>query len=69
MGAEAVHLPLILATPERIHPLQKAGFRVHVFTVDNPEDQRRLIDWNVDGLFTNTPAQLHSLLGSERARQ
>ncbi len=69
VGAEVVHLPLILATPKRIHPLQKSGFRVHVFTVDDPEDQRRLIGWNVDGLFTNTPAQLHALLGSEGARQ
>ncbi len=69
VGAEAVHLPLSLATQDRIDPLQQAGFRVHVFTVDDPQDQRRLFNWNVDGLFTNTPAQLHALLGRSPAPQ
>jgi glycerophosphoryl diester phosphodiesterase len=62
LGAEAVHPELVLATRERIDEIHAAGYRVHVFTVDDPEDQRRLCAWGVDGLFTNRPAQLRDLL-------
>jgi glycerophosphoryl diester phosphodiesterase len=63
VDAEAVHLPLRLATPEGISGLQARDWRVHVYTVDDPGDQRRLIDWGVDGIFTNAPGRLASILG------
>jgi glycerophosphoryl diester phosphodiesterase len=62
VGAEAVHPELVLATRERIDALHAAGYRVHVFTVDEPDDQRRLVAWGVDGIFTNVPARLRTLL-------
>jgi glycerophosphoryl diester phosphodiesterase len=46
--------------------IHRAGFRVNVFTVDDPADQRRLIEWGVDGIFTNVPAQLREILGDLR---
>jgi glycerophosphoryl diester phosphodiesterase len=60
--AEAVHPELSLATEELVGELHGAGFRVNVYTVDDTVDQRRLIEWGVDGLFTNVPARLRELL-------
>ena len=62
VGAEAVHLHWSQARKERIEKLHELGFRVHVYTVDDPEHQRRLLEWQVDGIFTNAPARLHALL-------
>ncbi|MEX2207512.1 MAG: glycerophosphodiester phosphodiesterase [Myxococcota bacterium] len=56
--AEAVHLHLLLATEERVREAHDAGFRVNVYTVDDPEAQRRLASYGVDGIFTNLPAKL-----------
>jgi glycerophosphoryl diester phosphodiesterase len=58
VGAEAVHLHLLLATEERVREAHEAGFRVNVYTVDDPEAQRRLVSFGVDGIFTNLPAKL-----------
>jgi glycerophosphoryl diester phosphodiesterase len=37
----------------RVHRLKR---RVHVWTVNDREDMRRLYDWGVDGIFTDDPA-------------
>ncbi len=58
VGAEAVHLHLLLATEESVRAAHAAGFRVNVYTVDDPEAQRRLARYGVDGIFTNLPAKL-----------
>jgi glycerophosphoryl diester phosphodiesterase len=65
VAAEAVHLDLRLATEERVREAHRAGYQVNVWTVDSVEDQKRLIAYGVDGIFTNLPAQLHALLGSQ----
>ena len=62
LEVEGVHPEREIVTPEMIEALQVEGYRVCVFTVDDPADQKRLIDWGVDGIFTNAPAQLRQLL-------
>jgi len=36
----------------RVHRLKR---RVHVWTVNDPQDMRRLFHWGVDGIFTDDP--------------
>ena len=62
VGAESLHPWLGLATPEVIDSAHAAGLAVHVFTVDEPDDMRRLLEQGVDGLFTNHPERLRRLL-------
>ena len=62
LGAEAVHPELSLADEALVADLHARGYRVNVYTVDDPEDQRRLIGWGIDGIFTNVPAQLRAIL-------
>jgi glycerophosphoryl diester phosphodiesterase len=62
LRAEAVHPYLPLVTPELVAALHAARLAVHVFTVDQPDDMRRLLALEVDGMFTNFPARLRQLL-------
>ncbi|EJY55240.1 glycerophosphoryl diester phosphodiesterase [Alicyclobacillus hesperidum URH17-3-68] len=39
-----------------------AGVEVHVWTIDDPEQMRHLIDLGVDGIVTNSPQTLQSVL-------
>jgi glycerophosphoryl diester phosphodiesterase len=60
--SEAVHLDLRLANEEQVRAAHAAGYEVNVWTVDDPADQRRLIGYGVEGIFTNLPAKLGALL-------
>jgi glycerophosphoryl diester phosphodiesterase len=62
LDVEAVHPERAVVTQSLIERLQIEGYKVHVFTVDDPEDQKRMIEWGVDGIFTNAPGQLRTLL-------
>ncbi|HTO52124.1 MAG TPA: glycerophosphodiester phosphodiesterase family protein [Myxococcota bacterium] len=63
--SEALHLELRLATEERVSEAHAAGYRVNVWTVDSAADQRRLIGYGVDGIFTNLPAKLGAILRTQ----
>ena len=62
LGAEAVNPWRGITTPELIAEAHGAGLAVHVFTVNEVEDMARLLDWKVDGMFTNYPDQLRRLV-------
>ncbi|WP_259417687.1 glycerophosphodiester phosphodiesterase [Bacillus toyonensis] len=45
-----------------VKKIKKQGLEVHPFTVDNEKDMKKLLSWGVDGMFTNYPDRLHSIL-------
>ncbi|WP_434166796.1 glycerophosphodiester phosphodiesterase [Bacillus thuringiensis] len=45
-----------------VNKIKQHGLEVHPFTVDNEKDMKKLILWGVDGMFTNYPDRLHSVL-------
>jgi glycerophosphoryl diester phosphodiesterase len=59
---------LRLVTPRFIRNAHARGIQVHIWTVDDVEDMRRLIDWGVDGIITDYPSRLIELLEVHLAR-
>lgn len=68
LGAEALNPELAQATPELVRAAHGEGLAVYVFTVDREHDMRRLLEYGVDGLFTNHPARLRRLLENASVR-
>lgn len=62
VGAEAVNFWVGLATDEAVETAHAAGLAVNVYTVDDTPTLEALIERRVDGIFTNLPDRLRSLL-------
>lgn len=56
-------LPFDLVTPERVHQIHALNKAIHVWTVNQPEGMRRLIQLGVDSLITDNPRLLRQVLG------
>jgi glycerophosphoryl diester phosphodiesterase len=63
LGCTAFHPHVSVVTPTLITRTRAAGLRLHVWTVDEPRTARRLAQWGVQGLFTNTPDRIRKALG------
>ncbi|WP_407703005.1 glycerophosphodiester phosphodiesterase [Virgibacillus tibetensis] len=57
IGANYHHL-----TKEYVSKVRSAGLLLHPYTVNEPEDMKRLIDWGVTGMFTDYPDRLSNVL-------
>jgi glycerophosphoryl diester phosphodiesterase len=68
----------VLQIPERLGALQivskdfletarRLNLKVHVWTINDPDDMRRLLDMKVDGIMTDYPDRLLNLLGNGQA--
>ena len=44
-----------VVSPRFVNAVHRAGIVVQVWTVDQPDDMIRLLDWGVDGLITDRP--------------
>ena len=54
-GYDALHPSLKDATQQRIYFAHRLKKRVHVWTVNEEADLRRLFKWGVDAVFTDDP--------------
>ena len=66
LGAEALNPERPLVDAELVRVAHGEGLAVYVFTVDDPDDMRRLLDLGVDGLFTNRPDVMRELVDGSR---
>jgi glycerophosphoryl diester phosphodiesterase len=62
VGAEAINPFFTLVDEELVARAHSEGLAVYPYTVDEPDWVLRLLDLGVDGLFTNFPARMRSLL-------
>jgi glycerophosphoryl diester phosphodiesterase len=60
LAAASIHLSIDAVSKERITRLQQAGFKVYIYTVDDPADIRLLMEWGANGVFTNFPERVLS---------
>ncbi len=62
LGCQAWHPHVGIVTRKLINEAHKAGLMVRVWTVDDPRCARRLMRWGADGIFTNDPRRLRSVV-------
>lgn len=58
--------PLRLVDPRFVQEAGNHNMAVHVWTVDETADMRRLLEWGVNGLITNHPERLLYLLYADK---
>lgn len=54
-----------IVTKEFIETARKLNLQVHVWTINDPNDMRRLIDLGVDGIMTDYPDRMLEILGQK----
>jgi glycerophosphoryl diester phosphodiesterase len=57
------HSGLTLATPRLVRNAQHRGLQVHLWTINEQPDMRRLLEMGADGLITDYPDRALQLLG------
>lgn len=51
-----------IVTPRLVAHAHEQGTQVHVWTINDPDEMRRLLDLGVDGIMTDRPAELRAVL-------
>ncbi|MBI2255175.1 MAG: glycerophosphodiester phosphodiesterase [Proteobacteria bacterium] len=52
-----------MATPEWVSEIKGAGYGLLVYTVNDAARAKQLIEWGVDGVFTDAPARILAAVG------
>ncbi|AKP68016.1 glycerophosphodiester phosphodiesterase family protein [Companilactobacillus ginsenosidimutans] len=60
--AKIIHPDDTDLTKEKIDMIKKYNYQINVWTVDNKERAKQLLDWGVDGIFTNKADQMKDLV-------
>jgi glycerophosphoryl diester phosphodiesterase len=61
-GAQAVGWQFLTLREEQIGLAHARGLKVWAWTVDDPKAAERLIEWGVDGIISNVPAEIKLLV-------
>ncbi|HET9850508.1 MAG TPA: glycerophosphodiester phosphodiesterase [Candidatus Saccharimonadales bacterium] len=64
LGAVAINPDLKFASPELVKSAHDNGFEVNVYTVNAPEDVRRMAEIGVDRIFTDDPVTAKQTLAA-----
>ena len=67
LKAEAIHPKNNITTKKLIINAKMEGLDVNVWTVNRPSRMKKLIDWGVDGIFTNKPDVLMDILNNHNS--
>lgn len=59
---------LQLLSPRFVREAHAFGIQVHVWTVDDARDMRRLLEWGADGVITDRPDRLARVLHASHGR-
>lgn len=62
LNAWSINLDLSLVGPGVVESAHGEGFKVLVYTVNEPDDIARMLDMGVDGVFTNYPDRVFAQL-------
>lgn len=57
-----------IVTPRLVASAHALNLPVHVWTIDDEDDMRRLLDWGVDGIVTDRPDRLARVLHARVGR-
>ncbi len=60
---QALHPHTSSASREQVQRAHRVNRRVHVWTVNSPEEINQLKEWGVDGIFTDDPQMAVNALG------
>jgi len=63
LKADTVNIWDQTATPEWIAEIKAEGYGLLVYTVNDAARAKQLIDWGVDGVFTDAPARILAIIG------
>ncbi|WP_374309613.1 glycerophosphodiester phosphodiesterase [Dongia sp.] len=63
LKADTVNIWDQAATPEWVAEIKAEGYGLLVYTVNDAARARQLIDWGVDGIFTDAPARILAAVG------
>lgn len=67
LAAQAYHPPAAAIEPQLVAALRRAGYEVDVWTVDEVDAMRQLIEAGVSGIITDFPHRLRQVRNLQRA--
>jgi glycerophosphoryl diester phosphodiesterase len=62
VNAASFHCHHTFATAENIKAVKSEGYKYLVYTVNDPDDAKRLLDWGVDAVITDYPDRMLPLI-------
>lgn len=61
VGASSLHLDKDFVTQENVKAVKNAGYKYLVYTVNDADRAKQLLDWGVDGIITDFPDRMKGL--------